>query len=541
MKGKFLFLNFALAAMTASMFIACSSDDSIDLGDGSVKIAPAKSPDLVLYSGSNVLYSTFKTKALTRSEDYAYYKLQDYNFDHYFPVEAYKETAKDLYQNHPVTDEEKAYVKEYLAAHPNEGSTECDLTDYFIQYAGSSHATYRLQYIQGDGNVHHEDYQDGSSHMDYIVLDDVHQLDYNANYGPDALVIGCPINGGQGPTYHDSYASLTQTNHYQYYYIEYNGETNLYLCFDYATAKYDNGQLDFPGDGIYNDYVIKVTPADGSKVVAPDPDPDPEPVVEPDDPEEGTDEVEVNLSLNDEKTDGDYIATKLSIHVRSITDVEVFIPAPAEYYCDADDMYIVLSHKDEAYKYGDNSNVTTYEVNGNPVTLTVKYEADGIRVTTDGINESVINYLKETYGDGITFEVWNYYNSSITDEAGNAVDVTRDQLQTLLNNSTVSFLDADPSQYINAYGALSNYEGEIKAIVGEDGLYYPVDATTGDVLPSEYWTREPADSKYYALYTHVNTLDCQVVPTDGSWVKQTSTADDPTNYSSTKYNVVYKK
>ncbi len=245
--------------------------------------------------------------------------------------------------------------------------------------------------------------------------------------------------------------------------------------------------------------------------------------------------------MNDEKTEDDYIATKLSIHVRSITDVEVFIPAPAEYYCDADDMYIVLSHKDEAYQYGDNSNVTTYEINGNPVTLTVKYEADGIRVTTDGINESVINYLKETYGDGITFEVWNYYNSSITDEAGNVTDVTRDQLQALLNNSTVTFLDADPSQYINAYGALSNYEGEIKAVEGEDGLYYPTDAVTGEILPSEYWTREPADSKYYALYTHVNTLDCQVVPTDNSWVKQTSTADDPDNYSMQKYNVVYKK
>lgn len=529
--------------MTASMFIACSSDDDpVDNGDGSVIIAPAKSPDLVLYSGSNVLYSTFKTKALTRADDYAYYKLQDYDFDHYFPVDAYKETAQDLYQNHPVTDEEKAYVKEYLANHPNEGSTECDLTDYFIQYAGSSHAVYNLEYIQGDGNVHHAKEVDGSSHIDYIVLDDVHQLDYNVDGGPDALVLGCPINGGVGPTYHESYASLTETNHYQYYYIEYNGETNLYLCFDYATAKSDNGQMDFPGDGIYNDYVIKVTPADGSKVVAPDTDPDPDPVVEPDDPEdEGTDEVEVNLSLNDEKTEDDYIATKLSIHVRSITDVEVFIPAPAEYYCDADDMYIVLSHKDEAYQYGDNSNVTTYEINGNPVTLTVKYEADGIRVTTDGINESVINYLKETYGDGITFEVWNYYNSSITDEAGNVTEVTRDQLQTLLNNSTVTFLDADPSQYINAYGALSNYEGEIKAVEGADGLLYPTDAATGEILPSEYWTREPADSKYYALYTHVNTLDCQVVPTDNSWVKQTSTADDPDNYSMQKYNVVYKK
>lgn len=54
---------------------------------------------------------------------------------------------------------------------------------------------------------------------------------------------------------------------------------------------------------------------------------------------------------------------------------------------------------------------------------------------------------------------------------------------------------------------------------------------TGEVIPSEYWTREPADCKDYTLYTHVNTLDCQVVPTDEGFTK---TSDEV-------YNKVYTK
>lgn len=319
--------------------------------------------------------------------------------------------------------------------------------------------------------------------------------------------------------------------------FEENGVT--YLCLeDWGGDSGSNADYDYQDMVFRTNVALKTTTPDDKKPVIDEEPTDPDPV-DPVDPQEDpvvetTDEVEVNLSLNADKSgeaNGDYISTKLSIHVRSLTGVEVFIPAPAEYYCQADDMYIVLSHKDDNYVYGDNSIQTSYDVNGNTVTLTVSYEADGIRIKTDGINESVINYLKETYGDGITFEVWNYYNSTIKDAAGNDVTVTRDDLQVLLNQSTVSFLDADPGRYVNAYGAVSDYDGEVKAKLGEDGLYYPTDAITGEVIPSEYWTREPADSKDYTLYTHVNTLDCQVVPTDEGFTK---TSDEV-------YNKVYTK
>ena len=41
------------------------------------------------------------------------------------------------------------------------------------------------------------------------------------------------------------------------------------MCFDYRTKKYDNGQLTFDGDGVYNDWVIKLSPADGSTITIP--------------------------------------------------------------------------------------------------------------------------------------------------------------------------------------------------------------------------------------------------------------------------------
>src|SRR3712207_9354961 len=73
------------------------------------------------------------------------------------------------------------------------------------------------------------------------------------------------------------------------------------------------------------------------------------------------------------------------------------------------------------------------------------------RVKTQGINETVLKELREKYGDGITFEVWNYFKSEA---------ITREQLQPMLNNSTIKFT-AVPDRYVNAFGAVYNYnDGE---------------------------------------------------------------------------------
>lgn len=224
--------------------------------------------------------------------------------------------------------------------------------------------------------------------------------------------------------------------------------------------------------------------------------------------EKGKDEVEVNLAVNhphegvageEEENAGETVkyndlTSKLSLHVRYAHDVKVRIPVPAEYLVPVDDMAIVLSHREEdmLYKEGVATHSVTMNVGGNNVTLhvdlyenptkegvefaemnTADYANGYICIWTEGINQSVIDYCYETYGDGINFEVWNYFNlGEMTDEEGNPVldedgnklykAVEKLEVANLfgyLNKSSVEFsIDQNddrviPDAYINAFAA----------------------------------------------------------------------------------------
>lgn len=169
--------------------------------------------------------------------------------------------------------------------------------------------------------------------------------------------------------------------------------------------------------------------------------------------QEGVDEVEINLAL--EEKGGGSLESHLSLHVRSATDVEVFIPVPAKYYCDADDMNIVLD-KYEDIVYG-GPYVTEINVGGNAVYLHVEFTEGGIRVRTEGVNESVIAYCRERYDDGITFEVWNYFNDP--DKVG-SLPISMEELKSYLDRATVRFLDKTPGKYVNAFTDLGGKYGE---------------------------------------------------------------------------------
>ena len=157
----------------------------------------------------------------------------------------------------------------------------------------------------------------------------------------------------------------------------------------------------------------------------------------------GEDEVEINLAVD--KKNHDLLESHLSIHVRSVTNVEVFIPVPAQYYCDVDDMDIVLNHGN--FVHGGPIR-TEFDINGNTVGLNVEFVEGGIRIWTDGINEAVIEYCRENYQDGITFEVWNYFNNPET----GLPYLSMEDLKEYLDQATVKFLDKEPGAYINAFG-----------------------------------------------------------------------------------------
>ncbi|MCH5319466.1 MAG: hypothetical protein J1E38_07145 [Paramuribaculum sp.] len=280
---------------------------------------------------------------------------------------------------------------------------------------------------------------------------------------------------------------------YEYIVVQVDG--SYYICFDFACGHKENDVDGNPGRGNtqndwdYNDWILKITPAgphedvwtgepqeqeetcprcphhkhDGEKC----PDCDEGTVCNPEDPKdepqvpgvtEIPDHVEVNLEVEEHQ---DYLASHLSIHVRAVTDVEVFIPVKDLYYVAADDMAIVEQHLD-GYMIHGGPEVTSWLINGQVVTLTVEFEENGIRVTTDGINDKVIDYLKEEIGDGLTFEVWNYYNADVF---GSTMKEAQQGLRNYLeeNISTVKFLDNEPSLYVNAF-----YYDDIDGVKTED-------------------------------------------------------------------------
>lgn len=159
----------------------------------------------------------------------------------------------------------------------------------------------------------------------------------------------------------------------------------------------------------------------------------------------GLNEVEINLSF-DEKPTGEAgvsdLVSKLSIHVRHATNVEVFIPVPKLYYVEADDMAIVMQHEPNHMEHGGPYRMV-YNLKDSDltVTLNVAFEEDGIRIWTEGITQEVIDWCYEKCQDGINFEIWNYFNDTLT----------KDKLEEYLNQATVKFLDDEPDYYINAF------------------------------------------------------------------------------------------
>lgn len=255
--------------------------------------------------------------------------------------------------------------------------------------------------------------------------------------------------------------------------FSYGGNTFFgFEDWEHHNSKFDLNDVVFM---ITSELSIKDQPKEEDKKpeVTPTPEPEPTPTPNPEPGEDptpsvvaGNGSVEVNFSIYDRKYEAN--ETKLSIHVRDTTDVTIVIPTPAEYYCPVDDMMIVQKH-DIAQVYNTSSTVDM-DINGNKVSLTTTYAKDGITISTNGINAEVLKYLRDTYGDGLTFEINSYFATERIDASGNKVAVTRDEIQEMLNRSTISFTNT-PKFYLNAFGVINN------AIIPNDCNVKPADAT----------------------------------------------------------------
>ena len=474
-------LKHTIPFLVVAVMTGCTSEDGIlnqNPGEGGNDNIPivnlAKTPDFNAYSGEHSLGTGINPLDADVNGNLWYQK-----WDRPTNVTA-EEMAKVV--------EEFSKVREGAV-----NTVHIDWQNYWVQQVYTGEQTYK----DGFGN----NIGTGSSHMDLLLAynDDLevwwpehmrggyeHVNNFNSGsnntvyrddetgeyYVGTTLMTGMNADGIEKQFgYHNTTDSQ---NHFEYIILEIDG--NYYIGFDFS-AKAPAGQeanknMNVARDWIFNDWIVKISPAylkgttpetplPDTPVVPEQPEEKPDTPTVPDNPvEQTTDEVEINLSVNDK----DYLESHLSIHVRAATDVEVFLPVPMEYYCSADDMNIVLSHKDNVLVYG-GPYYTEYEIGGNLVTVNVEFRNEGIRIWTTGINQDVIDYCQKTYGDGVTFEIWNYFNDLLG----------KDRLIGYLNQSTVEFLDELPATYINAFNKVNAkpYEGDCTVkIVDSQSTYY---------------------------------------------------------------------
>jgi len=488
----------ACVVLISGVMMSCKDDeDKIVITDAMIK--PTKVPDFNVFSGGRLKSVTLSDGAKTRSVDvngnlwYQNWKRPTNVTDAEKAkvVEEFSKKREGATNTKQVTWEnfwvQQVYKGEssYLDGYGQDIGVASDKMNHLLVFNTLKEEVvswwpYEVKYVLYEGGYDHiNNFNSGNNMTEYT--DDETQEKYIGT----TLMTHIKSDGRDEQfAYHNS---VDSKDHYEYIILEIDGA--WYVGFDFC-ATHPEGQeanknMDVERDWVFNDWIVKICPAQmtGNEII-PSEFPDPNETVD-----ESTGElvsvnghVEVNLSLNAEKEKDDYISTKLSIHVRDTTDVEVFIPVPAEYYCDADDMNIVISHRLELEMHSPSSSVMEFEVNGQTVITTVAFEMSGIRIKTQGINAQVLKYLRTNYGDGITFEVWNYYNSTYN----------RDQLKYMLDQSTVSFTN-NPYQYINAFAKLDGVVNPLDCVVSPPSPYVRTATNDGTTI-----------GNYNVIYTNGN-------------------------------------
>ena len=508
MMGKFRF--FAASAL-ALMLTACSSDDMVNRGDNpptkpevaTISYAPSRAAQVTAYSNgyrvaSQPIVSFESTNPLANDVLESLSKV----FMDLLPED------KDNINVTPTRDGVTDWTTNYL--YVSNGNP-------FVLYPAysmtASHDVIGIYYYDEDGNMHEEDLFDNNGRSPWGYYKNQNGIKVTVKKGYKfGFYLRAPYVYNRTDAFGDYVGTVQQTFYsnvsensgicslasHQWLWdnkechgkgvhsasFNYGGRT----FFGFEDWEFYNSNFDL------NDVVFMVTPAldtkdqptDEDKKPEPTPTPTPDPTPDPDAPTPdptpsvvaGNGSVEVNFSVNDRQYNAN--DTKLSIHVRDTTDVTLFIPTPADYYCPVDDMMIVQKH-DEVQAYNTTSAVDM-DINGNIVTLTTTYSKDGITITTKGINADVLKYLRSTYGDGLTFEISNYFATERVDASGNKVRVTREELQAMLNRTTISFTQT-PKFYLNAFGVVN-------------GSIVPNDCSVTPAAPNLFGDRQEANPEH---------------------------------------------
>lgn len=585
----------AVAAIVVTGLGACSNAlDAPSMGGGNNTVnltTPVTAPDVVAWTGNQVLGNTFN--GTNYSVGTTTRTIGEPSFERW-------QSDRSWSKPNDIFNAEHDYVIQYLQENPNGGYKTLDIYEYVIQVVGGGNHSYQGDNADHNGSWHTVD--NATSQMNQCHIDGFFTQYNNTGMNSEDCILIKNVQATNA-SYHDSYGSTTQ-NHYAFYFItfpneeEYGymaGKTGLYLCYDYATYK-DSEKWGVSPDGIYDDWVIKLSPANGGFFEEPsqgddnngdnngddnggddnngddnDGDGDDNTGNTPDNnpgsgdntgdngntgnnpgnggitSPAGMNEVEINLALLDvhtlpdgsNKYDVEDLVSKLSIHVRYPHDVQVVLPVPEKFYCDQDDLYILKDHYttngEPNWVYGGETHSVSYNINGNIVKLNVTYVSalndtqitkagEGyIMVTTEGINQAVIDYCRTNFGDGINFEVYNYYNRGNKYTTGSYQEITYDELQwKYLNRSYVNFdynhTGIIPDFYINAFNSLNGAynRGDCYVwIIGDEHA----NNNTGTVFLN--------DSFYTNIYSTYNQRS-------GFW-----NAYQGTHYNASPYNWIY--
>lgn len=494
---KKFFKPYILAVMALFGLISCTNElDIPNQSQGSSEISLVHAPDVVAWSGNEVVGNTFDNGVVRMGMMYSANPNQN------------QWTSKPS----EITEAERAYVSKWFAENPGLSTEAWNFKDFYVQHVymrdsnreGTKHPNHHIN----DTNHDNDETITKNGTMDKLRCGDANTYNsleeinnFNAQNGS---IMKMENSSSKKWGYHSSYDS----NDYMYFKAAIINVPGIgegyYVGLSYYAKKYDNGdeELGIQRLNYADDWIVKITPSDGS--IIPDQpgsgSEDDKPVINPDNEEKTCDcggdagkctcgdkcgckdckirhnnEVEVNYAILDSHeqdrihvTAADLI-TKLSIHVRHVTNVEINIPIPQRYVIESDDLYIFDKH----YVNGNISltvpHRATFNIDGNEVSVNVQFNSNGIKVWTEGINQAVIDYCWNTNQDGINFEIYNYFQTEYAvweDEEGNELEhstveqvkeINRSDLFGAMNSATIKFLDSKPNYYINAFGCANGH------------------------------------------------------------------------------------
>lgn len=541
MKRKNIY-GFAAALIAAGSLASCQNDlNAPSFGTENPNgVSLVKNPDIVSWSGEQTLASTFMSPTInpyTRGANTNANQWDNgWNCVNNVEDDLTEEDIDNIVKMFEIGEEVENTViipwKNYFVQQVYKGQSnyytydrcyqpDCDHV-LAVNIKGSDHMDYLKAYNKHEeyGYFESNNWQGGyeTRYYDHIA---------NFNNGNNTNNPGACGNGKHhiGTTFMTdmNHEGVTASNQFEFHetYANNPHEYNNYIIlkykgywfvgFDYEMHKVTdthnhNESLDVPRDWKFTDWIVRIMPGFQAGETPDTPIgtpllPDPFETGEPGSPDTNPDkpgngntntpnvsnrhgnEVEVNYAILDSHDQYAFadLVTKLSIHVRKATDIEMKLPIPTKYLVESDDLYIFKEHYTGAYAgpnpFKDKKAQVNYDVYNNAkekvgtVTLYVEFMdgesslgeeyAEGyIRIWSEGISDEVIKACWETNKDGINFEIYNYFQTeeaiwndddefATVDKYG---DINRKDLFEAMCKARISFYHEAPDYFINAFG-----------------------------------------------------------------------------------------